>query len=245
LPGPTGNARIGTITRVEGPLSLSVFVTNNEPTAGGTTAQVGVVSEEDKQRLQAELFERLKEQAYQQLNDKLEPGSLIPPETVTYLALSPTFTPFVGEVSPDLFLNMSVQAVGLVVDTEAGQAVALARLQDAMPPGTRLISDTLRYRPGGVSVSGGQTVSFGIAVEGTLLQPLDRRAMRRAILGLTPDEAGVELTKHFALAAPPDIHLGPDWLPYIVPTNLPLVPWRIRIVVDYDTAAQLAQQQPE
>ncbi len=242
LPGPTGNARAGTINRVDGPLSLSVFVTNNAPTGGGTTAQVGVVAEEDKERLQAELFEKLKEQAYEQLNEKLEPGSFIPPETVSFLALSPTFAPFVGEVSPDLFLNMSVQAVGLVVDTEAGKAVALGRLQDAMPPGTRLISDTLRYIPGGVTVKDPQTVSFSITADGMLLNALDKRAVRNAVLGMSPEEASAELMKRFSPVEPPEIHLGPDWLPYIVPTNLPLAPWRIRVNIDWDTAAQLAQQ---
>jgi len=242
LPGPSGNARAGTVTRVEGPLALSVLVTNNAAFGGGTTAQVGVVAEEDKERLQAELFERLKEQAYAALNDKLEPGTLIPPETVNYLALSPTFAPFVGEVSDDLFLNMSVQAVGLVVDTEAGQEVALQRLQDAMPPGTRLISDTLRYIPGGISVNDPKTVSFSLIADGTLLDAIDKRAVRNAILGVTPAEASRALMERFNLAEPPDIHLGPDWLPYIVPTNLPLVPWRIRVVVDWDAAAQLAQQ---
>jgi hypothetical protein len=241
LPGPTGNVRVGTITRVEGPLSLSVFVTNNAATAGGTTAQVGVVAEEDKERLQADLFEKLKEQAYEQLNERLEPGTFIPPETVSFLALSPTFAPFVGEVSPDLSLNMTVQAVGLVVDTDAGKTAALSRLQDAMPPGTRLISDTLRYIPGGVAVKDPQTVSFSISAEGMLLEAIDKRSVRNAVLGMAPEEASQELMRRFSLAAPPDIHLGPDWLPYIVPANLPLVPWRIRVNIDWDSAAQLAQ----
>jgi hypothetical protein len=68
--------------------------------------------------------------------------------------------------------------------------------------------------------------------------------MRNAILGMTPQEATAELVERFPLAKPPEIHLGPDWLPYIVPTNLPTVPWRIRVITDYDTAAQLAQQVP-
>jgi len=245
LPGPTGNVRVGTITRVEGPLALSLFVTNNAPTSGGTTAQVAVVAEEDKERLQAELFEKLKEQAYAQLNERLEPGSFIPPETVQFLPFSSTFSPFVGEVSSELFLSMSVQAVGLVVDTEAGKAVALTRMQDAMPPGTRLISDTLRYIPGGIVVRDPSTVSFSITAEGTILDAVDKGAVRNAVLGMTPDEASQELMRRFSLAEPPDIHLGPDWLPYIVPTKLPLAPWRIQVRIDWDGAAQLAQQRSE
>ena len=40
----------------------------------------------------------------------------------------------------------------------------------------------------------------------------------------------------------PEITLGPDWLPYIIPINLPVLPWRIRVDVDWDGAAKLAMQ---
>ena len=142
--------RAGTITRVEGPLALSVLVANEAPTSGGTLAKVGVVTEDDQKLLEAQLFERLKQQAFEKLMERVESGSFIPPESVEYLAMSPTFTPFVGEVSPDLSLSMSAQAVGLAVDSGAGSEAALARLQEAMPPGTRLISDTIRFIPGSV-----------------------------------------------------------------------------------------------
>ena len=71
--------------------------------------------------------------------------------------------------------------------------------------------------------------------------PLTSVPVRNAVLGMTPEEASQELTRRFSLAEPPEIQLGPDWLPYIVPTNLPLAPWRIRVNIDWDTAAQLAQ----
>lgn len=240
LPGPSGNARAGTITRVEGPLALSLLATNDAPTGGGNTAQVGVVTEEDKVRLQATLFEDLKTQAFEQLNQRLEAGSFIPAESVSYLVLSPTFTPFVGEVSPDLFLSMSVQAVGLVVDSQAGQKVALARLESAMPPGTRLISDTIRYIPGSVVMRDPQTISFSITAEGTLLRNIDSGAVRSAITRLDPEEARQLLMTRFSLSESPTIELGPPWPFFDPPARLPALPWRIRVTVDWDAAAALA-----
>jgi len=241
-PGPSSNVHAGTVTRVEGPLGLLLLVANEVNFSGGTTAQVGVVTEEDKTRLQAQLFDELKTQALERLNERLTPGQFIPPESVTYMPLSPTFTPFVGEVSQELYLSMSVQAVGLAVDKGSADQVALARLQSAMPPGTRLISDTLRYIPGSVVVDDSQTVSFSVTGEGTLLQAIDDAAVRSAVLGLSPEEAQQMLMKRFSLAKPPKISLGPDWLPYIVPTRLPMLPWRIRVIIDWDAAAQLAMQ---
>ncbi len=242
LPGPDGNVRAGTITQIEGPMALSVVVANDAPTSGGTMARVGVVTEEDKTALQAQLFEQLKKEAYERLSEKIGPGSFVPPESVTYLALSPTFTPFVGEVAAELTLNMTVQAVGLNVDMAAAQQIGLARLQDAMPPGTRLISDTVRFIPGAVSVPDERTVKFELTAQGILLRGIDRNAVRAAVAGLPVEDATAALMARFPLAQPPRIHLGPDWLPYIVPINLPELPWRIRVEVDWDAAAELARR---
>ncbi len=76
LPGPDGNARAGTVTRVEGPLSLSVAVSNDAGFGGGTTAPQPVVTEEDKTRLQAQLFEELKKQAFDKLVERDVKGKL-------------------------------------------------------------------------------------------------------------------------------------------------------------------------
>ncbi len=241
LPGPSGNVRAGTITRVEGSLSLSLLVANEANFGGGGVAQVGVVTDDDKEKLQAVVMEQLKGQALEKLDERVEPGSFIPPDSVVYSALSPTFTPFVGEVAPELSLNMSVQAVGLLVDGRQGDEVALTRLRAEMSPGSRLISDTIRYIPGAVVVvEDARTVNFTISAEGLLLRGVDAAAVRSAVLGMTPERAAATLAARFSLAKPPTVHLGPDWLPYIVPTELPRLPWRIRVVVDWDGAAKAA-----
>lgn len=242
LPGPSGNVRAGTITRVEGALGLSVLVANENNFAGGSTAQMGVVTEDDKIRLQDQLFEELKKLALERLNGRTAGAKFVPPESVSFLVLSPTFTPFVGEVSPDLYLSMSVQAVGLAVDKADADQVALARLQTAMPPGTRLISDTVQFTPGSVQLVDQSTVSLAMTAEGTLLRGIDAAAVREAVLGRTREDAEEILLARFALARPPEITLGPDWLPVIVPSKLPVLPWRIRVVVDWDQAVQLAQR---
>ncbi len=242
LAGPSGNVRAGTITRVEGSLSLSLLVANDANFSGGGVAQVGVVTDDDKEKLQALVFEQLKGKVLERLNERVEAGSFIPPDSVVYSALSPTFTPFVGEISPDLYLNMSVQAVGLMVDARAGNELALARLRQEMPPGSRLISETITYIPGSVVVEDAHTVNFTIIAEGTLLRGVDSDAVRSAVVGLKPEQAAALLADRFSLAQAPVIHLGPDWLPYVVPTDLPLLPWRIRVVTDWDGAARVAQK---
>jgi hypothetical protein len=241
--GPAGNARAGTVTRVEGPLGLSLLVANEANFSGGTTAKKGVVTEEDKVRLQAQLLEELKRQALERLDERTGGKSFIPRESVSFLTLSPTFTPFVGEVSPDLYLSMSLQAVGLAADSTAADRVALTRLQDAMPSGTRLISDTVRFTPGSVVLEDPKTLALSVMGEGTLLREIDADAVRSAVLGLTPEEASRVLAERFALARPPEIRLGPEWLPYVVPLKLPVLPWRIRVKVDWDAAAQLAMRE--
>ncbi|HEX9116138.1 MAG TPA: hypothetical protein VGA61_08725, partial [Anaerolineae bacterium] len=242
VPGVDGNVRAGTITAVEGPMSLYLVASNETATSGGGSSQVAIVTDDDKDKLQAQLFNDLKQKAFEKLNERLAPGSFIPPESVSYLAMSPAFTPFVGDVSPDLHLSMSVQATGLIVDTSAGNAVALDRLQRNMPPGSRLVADSVRYIPGSVSMQDDKTIAFSITAQGTLLRGIDVAAARSAVQGLPPDKAVTKLEDRFALAAPPAIALGPDWLPLVVPTEVPLVPWRIRVTIDWDAAVALAKR---
>jgi hypothetical protein len=240
LPGPDGNARAGTITRVEGPLGLSVMVANPGGFSGGSTAPMPYVTEEDQQRLQAQLFEELKKGAVVRLNERLEPGMFIPPESVTYLAMSPTFAPFVGEVADELFLSMSVQAIGSMVDARSGNGSARNRLLQMMPPGSRLISDTLRFQPSNVRVNDAGTMVFEVNADGTLLRGPDSDAVRELIKGMTPAEAVAALQARYRLSEAPQVRLGPDWLPGIVPTHLPVIPWRIRVLVDWDAGADAA-----
>ena len=240
LAGPAGNVSAGTVTRVEGPASLSVMVANAEAFFGGSTQPMAVVLEEDKVRLEEQLFAQLKEEALARLNERVAGTMIIPPESVTFLKLAPTFTPFVGEVAEELYLNMSVQAVGLGVDRDAASAIGLNRLQAAMPPGTRLISETVRYAPGAAVLESADTIAYSVTGQGTLLRSIDAVEVRETIKGLPVDEAERILLERFPLAARPQIRLGPDWLPYIVPVELPALPWRIRVVVDWDGAAQLA-----
>jgi hypothetical protein len=135
---------------------------------------------------------------------------------------------------------MAVRAVGLGVDRDSARDIGLNRLQSAMPPGTRLISDTVSYSPSNVILENPRTIAYDVIAEGTMLQSIDDNAVRDAVLGLTPEEAEAELMRRFPLAEPPRVHLGPDWLPYVVPVTLPTLPWRIRVVVNWDEAAQLA-----
>jgi hypothetical protein len=240
LPGPASNVRAGTITQVEGPLGTLLVVANEAAIGGGGTSEVGVVTEDDQKRLQAALFEELKAKALEALRDKLEAGEFLPPDSVTYLPMSPAFTPFLGDVAADLSLSMSVQAVGLAVKTADGNELALKELQRAMAPGTRLVASSIRYIPGSILMEDARTVSFSMTAEGTLLNAIDARAVRTSVLGLRPDQAVVALASRYPLARPAEVSLGPDWLPLIVPTQLPVLPWRIRVHVDWDTAAQTA-----
>ena len=136
-----------------------------------------------------------------------------------------------------------MQAVGLVVDTGSGDDVALQRLQSAMPPGSRLVSDTVHYIPGSVIVQSDKAVNFSITAQGTLLRSIDSAGVRNAIAGLTASEAISVLRDRFDLASDPSITLGPDWLPIVVPSKVPDLPWRIRVDVDWDRAAQIALRQ--
>ena len=76
LPGVDGNVPAGMITDVEGSLALYLVVSNESDTTGGNSSEVAVVTDDDKSRLQAQLFEELKQQAFNKLTENLAPGSI-------------------------------------------------------------------------------------------------------------------------------------------------------------------------
>jgi len=112
-----------------------------------------------------------------------------------------------------------------------------------MPPGTRLISDTIRFSPGPVRLEDPKTLCAFADRRGTLLREIERgcRAGARC-WGLQPEEASRVLAERFALARPPEIHLGTGLAAVCRPTQAAGAPLAIRVKVDWDAAGAVAMR---
>ncbi|NOX60899.1 MAG: hypothetical protein GXP42_02960 [Chloroflexi bacterium] len=225
-PGREGNVPALTISEIEGPLNISLRVSNPEPTAGGAVETVAVVTQADKDRLLGQLQADLQRQAYSKLGESLRQGEFIPPETVTTFTLAETYDRFAGEHSPVLGLQLQLLARGLAVDMDAAEQMALRTLRESVPEGHFLLEETIRTGQPTFLRFDDEGVDLTMTASGLALIPIKPADVRSLIAGATPEEAVKRLEAEFDLATRPQITIEPDWL-----GRVPYIPTRIRVRV--------------
>ena len=75
--GAQGNVAADTITIVEGPLGLSISVTNPNATKGGTNSQLIGASDEDRAKLRKVVMDNLRRDAEAKLRAQIAPADLL------------------------------------------------------------------------------------------------------------------------------------------------------------------------
>lgn len=227
-PGPSGNVPAFTINRIEGPLSLVLRVINEHPTTGGSVVQVGVVTQQDKERLRATLLEQVRQEAYQRLGEMLREGEFVPPETVETYVLAETFDRFAGEDAESLGLRLELLARGLAVDTHGAEEMAERALREQIPRDMRLLDQSPQFELGPMTILDEKKgkVQFTVTATATMVGSVDIAAVRAAIRGMELPEALAVLRRDFQLGAEPRLSLQPDWL-----GRVPWLPFRIYVRV--------------
>lgn len=238
-PGPSGNVAAGTISRIDGGLSVSLRVINPSRLGGGTVRQGGVVTQADKERLRVTLQQQLEQKAYQRLSEELNEGEFVPPESVETFVMSLVFDSFTDEAKDTLGVTMRLLARAIAVNDEGGKTLALRALQGQMTPGSQLLANSLRYSTSNFTVLEENTlkvVTFNVTVSGVMVEDVDQARIRAAVAGLTPTAAAEMLMQELKLDQAPQIQLEPDWL-----GRLPVIPFRVHVKVDYSHALASSQ----
>lgn len=225
-PGLKGNVPALTINAIEGPLNVSLRVSNRTGTGGGTVESVGTVTQADKDRLKNELLAQLQQQAYAKLGENLRPGEYIPPETVNTYVLAETYDRFAGEHADELGLQLQLLARGLAVDMDGARALAERSLRETAPSDKFLLEETIRAGQPRFTLFGDDFVTFSITASGEVMEPISAGAVRAVLTGAPLNRAEQLLKENFALAQPPKITLTPRWA-----TRLPSLPFRIIVRV--------------
>lgn len=230
-PGTQGNVQSNTITTVSGALRSRVRVTNPAPTSNGGSQLVSVVTQEDRDRLLAETTARAEADAYQRLQEGLNEGEWLPPESVQTFVIAQAFTGFNDEAADELALDMNVLAQGTAVEDALISEAALAALRNAVPQRGQLVADTITFQrePGAVSI--GRTVAFTVTARAEYVVPVDPDEVRELVAGLTPEEAIAAMQSRWPLARPPEIYRDPELLP-----TLPTIPSRMQVRIEYENA---------
>ena len=225
-PGRQGNVPAFTINEIEGPLNVSLRVSNQSGTAGGTVESVAVVIQPDKDRLLGQLQDQLQRQAYSQLATGLGQGEIIPPETVSTFTLAETYDSFAGEQADVLGMQLQLLARGIAVDIAGAEALADRSLRESIPSDHFLLEETIQVGQPNFTRFSDASVDFTLTASAETLIPITTGQVRSLLIGAPLEDAESILLDNLELAVLPEITLEPNWL-----NLLPYIPTRIVVRV--------------
>jgi hypothetical protein len=221
--GPAGNLGPGKITRILGPLSLSLAATNPQPTAGGTAAWRSAVSAADLAGLEAGLTDRIRQAALDRLRELAGANRTLVEDSLT-IETDPQDQPDAALNAPADTVGLTLHALASVRTCPAGwiRSRAAELLSARLEPGESLAADSVAVR---LDQTAGGSVRLSAA--GNALRIPDRNEMALALRAQTPGRAAEILRGRFHAQAMITCDRTPGWLPL-----LPLFPVQIEIFAE-------------
>ncbi len=230
-PGPGGNVGPGKINRFVDPTyNLVARVINEQALGGGIMEPAKIVVQDDKERLEAYLRQKIQQEGLAQLQASLAEQEFISPETVQVIVLDVKYREFAGDFSDTFGGEMQAVVRGTVVGGYNANRLALAALEAQVPPGYELDTKGLHFGAGEVLDIQEQTVTFRILALGLAVPVIDKHEVAEEIAWLPIGEAQEWLSQQYDLATVPGVEIEPSWLTGWL-GRLPYSPFRIEVVV--------------
>ncbi len=222
-PGPAANLAAGKVTRVLGPLALSLKVENPQPLTGGAEAWRNAVTPSDLEALQTALSERVWEESSANLENLAGPERMVVEDSL--------HVEFEPQDAPDFPVNTPADSVGLTLHAAASllacpsgiiRSRALAMLAPRLSPEETLSAQTISIQLTENAEGGIELTASGLAVEIP-----DRYEMSLALRAQTRAQAALILRDRFGARDILGVDVYPAWVPL-----LPLFPYQIEIVAE-------------
>ncbi len=230
-PGPQGNVSAGKINRFIDPTyALLARVVNETALDGGTMAPAKIVENEDKERLQAHLRQKIQQEGLEQLQQGLEGQEFISPETLQVIMLDITYNEFSGDFSETFSGEMQAVVRGTVVGGYNANRLALAALEAQVPAGFELDVEGLHFGAGEVLNVEEGIVTFKIFSTGKYTPVIDPHHVAQTVAWLPIGEAQARLEEQYTLATIPGIEVKPDWAVEWL-GRLPYYTLRINVII--------------
>lgn len=145
--GSQGNVKADLIMSVEGPLGLSVTVTNPDVTVGGTDTKNIGASEEDRAELRDVVLENLRRSAEMQMRAQIESDDLLLLDTLEITdTLLEEFSPPDGEAGRMLVLKMQVEFSARYISHADLNQLAASTLNASIPQDFSLFGE-VTFKP--------------------------------------------------------------------------------------------------
>ena len=231
--GSIGNVNEGLINTIVGTLNEQVTVRNLQPTRGGTSQTIAVVTQDDYNRLMGIVRAQLQSRALDEMEANFSSGTqVIVAETVHIPEASLrsdwiTYSHEIGAFSETLTLDMQAVVEALVIDDRFARQIVFARLSAAKPANLVLQPDSFTYTHGTVvSTNTDGSTTFTASGSALATAQVDTFEIQQTLAGKPLDDAHALLTSMVDLApdTSPEISVSPNWL-----WQMPLLPVRISI----------------
>jgi len=224
--GEAGNLPANSIKGIEGNLSLSVSVTNLEPTTGGADESAIAATDDDRKRVRDALVASLNQQAQKEIISSIGAKDVLLVNTLKMgQVLEETYDPPAGEPGPLLKLTMRVEYSAQYVKSDDLTQLAESALNASVPDGFVASPSTLIFHPlAGATFDQSGMSHFDLQVEQVLMRRVEPMQVILLSRGLSPNVATQTLLAKLPLAGAPQIDLSPSWWPW-----MPLIPFRIDV----------------
>lgn len=224
-PGSQGNIEPDSISIVEGPLGLSMTVTNPELTSGGTDTKAIGASEGDRSELRDAVMKDLRRSAEIQMRAQIDPDDLLLLDTFKITeTLLDEFSPPEGQAGGTLGLKMRAEFSARSISSADLKQLAASTLNGIIPQGYFPFGEAT-FKPLAEPFTDSSGVThFELEAGQATLRDIDEVKLFSVIRGRDPARAQTELMKTFELRDQPRIALRPGWWKW-----LPLIPFNISV----------------
>ncbi|MBI5966144.1 MAG: baseplate J/gp47 family protein [Chloroflexi bacterium] len=223
--GASGNVPADSVIVVEGPLGLSIAVTNPNPITGGADSQVVGATDTDREKLRKLALENLRSDAESKLRAQLDAADLLLPDTFKVVkVVEESFEPQAGQPSKTLTLTMQVEFSAQYILAEDLKQLSSSALDSSITKGFEPFGEMkLKTLTKPKTDSSGVT-HFELEVTRTLLRQVDTMQVFSMVRGHNPKQVSDKLMKDFALRKEPKVIITPSWWPW-----LPLIPFNLSV----------------
>ncbi len=220
------NLSAGTDFRIGNYLPVETAARNEAAISGGTSRQAKVVAKDDAARLRVDLTASLKNQAKDELSQKVGSNQQLIAESISLQSVSEDFNSKIDEETDNVSLKLTATARGLVVSRTDLQSIIDAEVNPQIPDGYVFDTDVTQSMT--VKKTDKNTATFQVRVAALLLPQMDTAKIAKDIAGKYPDRAK-EYLQSLPAVGQIDILISPR-LPTFLAT-LPRLPRHITVSI--------------
>ncbi len=225
--GEGGNVEAESIISIEGPLGLSMTVTNPESISGGEDENAIGANENDRAILREETLNELRLLAETQMRTELADKDFLIVDTLELKEiLVEEFSPLENEAGDTLTLIMQAEFSALYVFANDMQTLTSSYLNASIPEGFSVI-DEMQFELIDTPFTDSDGVTrFQLQISQNTVKHVDVLQVFNVIRGYNLQNAKDELIESFPFRQEPQITINPSWWNF-----LPLIPFNISVEV--------------